>query len=95
MEETEAEASSESDDVPLPGEMDDDGTSSDSALVESEPDSAVSSGDVHSLPAELSEAEGDPGNGSDPDSGMPCFQRGTLGWHLLAKAISPCIVWPG
>ena len=70
MEETAAEASSDSGDRPLPGEMDDDNTSNDSALVESEPDSAASSGDVHSLPAEVSEAESDSGNESDPDSGM-------------------------
>lgn len=69
-----AEASSDSEDIPLPGEMDDDDSSIDSALVESEPDSAVSSGDVHSLPAELSEAESDLDRSSDPDSGTRMYQ---------------------
>ncbi len=48
--ESDAEASSsDSGDAPLPGEIDDDDDSEEMLDADSEPDSTVSSGDVHSM----------------------------------------------
>ncbi|KAK9837918.1 hypothetical protein WJX74_007671 [Apatococcus lobatus] len=71
-------SSSDSEDAPLPGEMDDDDDddSQDSALIGSEPDSALSSGDVHSLPAEPSEVDSDEDHGSDPGSDVALELQG-------------------
>ena len=60
---------SDSEDVPLPGELDDESDLDDSAAAMGESDSAASSGDVHSLPPDVSDGDSDVGADSAFASG--------------------------